>query len=51
MLSPRAEYSVRFASKDVWDSAKGTNVLTKSLPIDATVTGDIDPTAKEFAPL
>jgi len=50
-LAMRPEYSVRLASKDLWDAMRGTNVLTKTLPIDPAAPGEKDPTAKSLAPL
>lgn len=47
----RPEYAVRIASTGVWDSKRGTNILTDALPIDPAATGDIDMTAKDFAPI
>jgi hypothetical protein len=32
-LHSRPAYSIRFANKDVWDAAKGYNVLTESVII------------------
>ncbi len=50
-LMLRPEYSVRLASKGVWDDKRGTNLLSDTLPIDRSAPGEIDPTARELAPL
>lgn len=50
-LMLRPEYSVRLATKDIWDAKRGTHVLADSLPIDPSAPGQVDPTAKEFAPI
>jgi hypothetical protein len=50
-LMLRPEYSVRFASKGIWDEKRGTNLLTDALPIDPSAPGGVDPTAKDFAPI
>jgi hypothetical protein len=50
-LMLRPEYSVRLASQGIWDDKRGTNLITDSLPIDPTAPGQIDSTAKDFAPI
>jgi hypothetical protein len=45
------EYSVRLANAGVWDAAKGNDVVTDALTIDAAATGAVDPAAAAFVEL
>lgn len=44
----RPEYAVQLANTGVWDAAKGYNLLTSQLNVDAQAVGSVDPSATEF---
>jgi hypothetical protein len=50
-LQPTPEYSVRLANGGVWDAAKGSNLVTDELTIDAAAIGAVDPAATSFVEL
>ncbi|HEU5055592.1 MAG TPA: DUF4832 domain-containing protein [Kofleriaceae bacterium] len=44
-------YSIRLANPGVWDEATGVNVITRSLRVDESAPGAIDPEATELTEL
>jgi hypothetical protein len=45
------EYSIRLANAGAWDAAKGLNLVTDTLTIDAAAAGAVDPSATAFVEL
>ena len=44
-LQGNARYSIRLANEGVWDDATGVNTITRTLRVDASTLGDVDPDA------
>jgi hypothetical protein len=49
-LADRPDYAIRFANREVWDAAAGTNTVA-TIVVDPTAPGDIDPAATELVAL
>ena len=44
-------YSIRLANPGIWDDSDGANVITRSLRVDETAAGTVDPAASDLVEL